>query len=56
MADVKSNLELAVIALERIANSQPRPKRNGDYDKTDVSALQRVAKVALKTIKGENHV
>ena len=35
-------------ALERIAKSEPRPKRSRDYDRADVSALQRIARFALK--------
>jgi hypothetical protein len=35
-------------ALERIAKAEPRPKRSGDYDRADVSALQRIARTALK--------
>jgi len=35
-------------ALGRIAKSEPRPKRSGDYDRADVSALQRIARTALK--------
>jgi hypothetical protein len=34
-------------ALKRIAESEPRPKRNGDYDQADVAALQRTARIAL---------
>ena len=35
-------------ALERIAKSEPRSKRSGDYDRADVSTLQRIARTALK--------
>jgi len=34
-------------ALERIANSQPRLRRNGTYSAHDLEALQRTARTAL---------
>ena len=44
----KAQIDCLMEALERIAKSEPRPKRSGDYDRADVSALQRIARFALK--------
>lgn len=49
---IKAKLAKAVEALERVSNSQPRPKRNGDYDRSDVSALQRIARTTLAELGG----
>lgn len=38
-------------ALERIANSEPRPKRNRDYDASDIQSLQRTARAALQGVQ-----
>ena len=48
----EAKLAKAVEALERVSNSQPRPKRNGDYDRSDVSALQRIARTTLAELTG----
>lgn len=49
---LRGDLAKAVEALERVSNSQPRPKRNGDYDRSDVSALQRIARTAIAVLTG----
>ena len=52
----EAKLAKAVEALERVSNSQPRPKRNGDYDRSDVSALQRIARTAIAELTGSTTV
>ena len=51
-ADAIERLEAEVVALrealERIATSQPRPKRNGDYDRHDLHNLKILARAALE--------
>jgi len=39
--------EILLRALERIADSEPRPKRNGNYLAFDIEALQRTARLAV---------
>ncbi len=50
-AELKEKLDIAVEALTRIQSSQPRPKKNGDYDSHAVSSLRLCAKNALDKIK-----
>ena len=40
-------------ALNRIADSEPRPNRNRDFDPDVVEALQRIARAAVAKAKGE---
>lgn len=40
-------------ALERIAASEPRPRRDGHYDADVVETLQRIARAAIRKATGE---
>lgn len=43
----QARAEAAEAALQRIADSQPRPRRDGNYEAHDLSALQRIARAHL---------
>ncbi len=46
-SEQKTRAEAAEAALQRIADSQPRPRRDGNYEAHDLSALQRIARAHL---------
>jgi hypothetical protein len=48
----EQNRQIAELAnaLRRIADSQPRPLKNGSYPAHEVEALQRIASVVLKKV------
>lgn len=41
-----------IAALQKIANSQPRRKRNHGYNYDDIDRLQRIARLAVASING----